>query len=52
MVETGEHPLVQPHTVRKVGRADRTRVYKVIARDDLRHAPDRKSTRLNSSHNA
>ena len=68
-VETGEHPLEQPHTVRKVGRADlicelelafeltggsfrivyavtperadRTRVYKVIARDDLHHAPGR-----------
>lgn len=69
LVEDGTHPLEQPHTVRKVGRADlitelelsfeltggsfrilyavtperadTTCVYKVIARDDLRHAPGR-----------
>ena len=68
-VETGEHPLVQPHTVTKVGHADyiteltlsfeltggsfriiyavtperegQTRIYKVIARNDLAHDPDR-----------
>ena len=67
LVATGEHPLVQPHTVRKVGhadlitelelsfeltggsfrilyavtpeRADRTRIYKLIARNDLGHDP-------------
>lgn len=68
-VADGNHPLVQPHTVRKVGRADfvtelelsfeltggsfrilyavtperadLTRIYKVIARDDVHHAPGR-----------
>ncbi len=69
LVEDATHPLVQPHTVRKVGRADlitelelsfeltggsfrilyavtperadTTCVYKVIARNDLHHAPGR-----------
>lgn len=69
LVATGEHPLVQPHTVTKIGRADylcelelrfeltggvfwilyactperngSTRVYKLIARNDLAHDPDR-----------
>jgi phenylpropionate dioxygenase-like ring-hydroxylating dioxygenase large terminal subunit len=69
LVDTGEHPLVQPHRVTKVGRADfiaelelrfeltggtfrilyavtperadSTRIYKLIARDDLSHDPGR-----------
>ncbi len=69
LVDTGEHPLVQPHRVTKVGRADfiaelelrfeltggtfrilyavtpermgSTRIYKLIARDDLAHDPGR-----------
>ncbi len=67
LVETGDHPLVQPHTVTKIGHANficelrlsfpltqgtfwilyacqplrngATRVYKLIARDDLAHDP-------------